>query len=365
MRNLASIQVIKDIQPILGADKIEVLSILGWKVVAQKGLHQVGDGVVYIEIDSMIPASNPHFEFLRQNCYKKLEDGTEWYRLRTIKLRGQISQGLCMSLDILPDKPYIGGDPEPILSEYEEGEDITEVLGIIKYEPTLKITTYGNSSSLPSFIYATDETRLQSIPRILDEFISKECYISTKVNGTSSTYYFNTDEFGVCSHHCKTSELPVQNEGKVNIYWEISRKYDLQNKLSTLLNNKHYAIQGEIAGPGIQKNNLCLIEHKLYVFNIWDIDNAKYLDFADLKECCKELMLDMVPDIEIFTFTPEMASVDYWIKKAEGLYQGTQNYREGVVVRTLAEITSRTRGVAHNRMSFKVINNQHLLEEKE
>src|SRR5579863_8664556 len=115
-RKLASIQRVLDVQPILNADAIEVLTILGWKVVANKGEHKVGDLVVYCEVDSILP-EKPEFEFLRKNHF----------RIKTIKLRGQVSQGIVFPLSILP----IANNE--IVAWYE-GLDVTERLGITKYE---------------------------------------------------------------------------------------------------------------------------------------------------------------------------------------------------------------------------------------
>jgi RNA ligase (TIGR02306 family) len=94
MRKLASIQKIVDIRPIDGADKIEVAQVLGWEVVvAKKDEFKVGDLVIYIEIDSIVPDKS-EFDFLRDRKF----------RVRTIKLRKQVSQGLILPLSILPSK---------------------------------------------------------------------------------------------------------------------------------------------------------------------------------------------------------------------------------------------------------------------
>ena len=112
MRKLASIQKVLEVNPIPKADAIEVIKVLGWEIVVKKGEFQVGDNVVYIEIDSIVP-DKPEFEFLRDRKF----------RVRTIKLRGQVSQGICFPLNILPK------------GNYKEGDDVTEVIGIKKYDP--------------------------------------------------------------------------------------------------------------------------------------------------------------------------------------------------------------------------------------
>lgn len=146
MRKLASIQKIKDVQPIQGADTIEVASVLGWKVVVKKGEFQVGNLMVYCEIDSILP-EKPEFEFLRNKNF----------RIRTIRLRGQVSQGICFPLSVLPTN-----------FEIEEGKECTEVLEIIKYEPPIPASLSGIvKGTFPSFIPKTDETRVQVLQELL------------------------------------------------------------------------------------------------------------------------------------------------------------------------------------------------------
>lgn len=105
-RKLASIRRISDIQPIEGADMIELAIVDGWKVVVAKNVgHKVGDMVVYCEIDSFLPIRE-EFEFLRKSSFKKMGD-QEGFRLRTSKLRGQISNGLILPLSVL--ESFTGG----------------------------------------------------------------------------------------------------------------------------------------------------------------------------------------------------------------------------------------------------------------
>ena len=135
-RALAHIEEIMSLSPIEGADRIEVAQVLGWKVVVKKGEFQVGEKVVYIEIDSRVPASNPYFSFLQDRKYK----------VKTIKLRGQISQGLIVPMDVLPR------------ADYNIGDDVTDVLGITKIEDSFR----------PRNERSSEEMRLrQSHPRLM------------------------------------------------------------------------------------------------------------------------------------------------------------------------------------------------------
>lgn len=124
MRELASIQVIKDIQPIKDADNIVVVSILGWKVVSKKGEFSLGDKCVYFEVDSFLPIEE-RYEFLRSSSYRNNDFMGEGFRLKTIKLRGQLSQGLALPLQEFPE-----------ISEEVAiaGTEVTELLKIKKWE---------------------------------------------------------------------------------------------------------------------------------------------------------------------------------------------------------------------------------------
>ena len=148
MRKLASIQHIKNLEPIEGADAIEKATVLGWQVVVKKGEYKVGDLTVYIEIDSLLPETSD-FEFMRKNKF----------RVRTIRLRGQVSQGICFQPSILP--------PDFIL---DEDADCTEALGIVKYEPPVPAHLAGIAKGrFPGFIPKTDETRVQVLQEVLEK----------------------------------------------------------------------------------------------------------------------------------------------------------------------------------------------------
>src|SRR5262249_562896 len=144
-------------------DAIEVARVLGWRVVVKKGEFRVGDRVVYCEIDSLLPI-RPEFEFLRPTSFKPeiVEGGNlvqrSGFRIRTVKLRGRVSQGICFPLAILPpDTPT------------EVGSDVTDALDVIKWEPPATVTTGGRvKGPFPGFLSKTDEIRVQVLQVVLD-----------------------------------------------------------------------------------------------------------------------------------------------------------------------------------------------------
>ena len=191
MRHLATVSKVEEIQPIEGADRIVRARVKGWWVVTQKENFKEGDKCVYYEVDSFLPIT-PEYDFLLKGSSPKkmIVEGkeVEGIRLKTIKLKGVISQGL-----ILPVPDY--------LKDKEEGTDVSEELGIIKYEPPIPANMEGIiKGSFPSFIPKTDEERIQNCLDILDIYKGYDFYITSKLDGTSSTFYKKDGEFGVCSH---------------------------------------------------------------------------------------------------------------------------------------------------------------------
>jgi RNA ligase (TIGR02306 family) len=347
MRHLATVQKVLAVEPIAGADKIECLSVLGWKVVGLKDQFKVGDLVCYVEIDSLLPRAD-WCEFL----FKDPKDQARGqYRLRTIKLRGQISQGLILPLTVLAGKKFPSDKRENPTYPLNEGMDVTGLLGIIKFEPPIPACLAGQvKGSFPCFIPKTDETRIQAAPGALKEIAGKSIYITTKMDGSSGTFYWNRDVFGVCSRNLEFLE------DADNTFWKVARKYDLPNKLKAL--GKNIAIQGEVCGPGIQKNRLELKDHELYIFNVYNIDKGEYLDMKDFVTIARGLDVPTVPVDSIMDANADW-TVEQLLKVAQGLYPGTQAPREGIVIRPLLECRS---AELKGRLSFKVINNDFLMK---
>lgn len=191
MRKLASIQRIWKIEPIPGADRIELAHVLGWQCVVNKGQFKPMDAAVYFEIDSFLPI-RPEFEFLRQSSYKKTDIMGEGFKLRTMRFKGQISQGLLLPVSQFPEIP--GG--------LDIGADVTELLGVRKLEIEEKATTGGTViGTLPYDIPHTDETRVQEEPELIQAFAGLEYYISTKMDGSSHSIGIDENGFHVTGHN--------------------------------------------------------------------------------------------------------------------------------------------------------------------
>lgn len=329
-RKLASIQLVSEVYPIPEADAIEVAKVLGWHVVIKKDEFKPGDKVIYIEIDSVLP-ERPEFEFMRPRNF----------RVRTVKLRGQVSQGICFPLSLLPE------------GEYEVDQDVTALLGITKYEPPIPVHLAGyTKGNFPSFIPKTDETRVQVLQNILTKYKGESCYVTEKVDGTSVTFYIRDGEFGVCSRNLELKESAD------NAYWQAARKLDIENKLRSL--GKNIALQGELVGNGIQGNKYKFPqnEQQVFFFNAFDIDSYSYYNFGKFTELLHNLSLQMVPIAydEIFELTDD---IDALVEMSKGMSKlNPQVRREGIVIRPLFEIND----VKMGRVSFKVINPDFLLK---
>ncbi len=321
-RKLASIQKVLELRPIEGADMIEVATINAWQLVVKKGEFKVDDLCVYCEIDCLMP-DKPEFEFLKPRNM----------RIKTIKLRGQISQGICFPVSILPSG-----------IEIVEDADVTDVLGIVKYEPAIHACLSGIAKgNFPSFIPKTDEERIQNLSRYFERFKDNLFYITEKLDGSSATFYFKDGVFGVCSRNLDL----IETEG--NSFWKVARELDIENKLSNLGN---YAIQGELIGEGIQGNPYKIKGQKVLFFNAWDIDASEHVDMERFKSLMHEIGLDTVPVLDTEFKLPNTIS-DLLILADGKSYLHKEVDREGLVIRSI-----------DRKISFKVISNKFLLKEK-
>ncbi len=347
MRKLASIRQISEINPIEGADKICVYTVDGWNIVDYVNRYTVGEYCVYFEIDSFLPV-RPEFEFLRERCFKRFRD-QDGFRLKTIRLRKQISQGLLLPLSILGEEPSL-------LLELET--DVTDYLGVQKYEVPIPIELEGKvKGNYPTFIKKTDQVRCQNSVR--DIFVTNKttCYeISMKLHGTSFTGFKYNQVDGVCSRnwHLDKDELDSGN-----VLVKMYKDSGLQDALNKY--GRNIAVQAELLGPGIESNYESLISHKLFVFDIFDIDAQKQLSPDDRKIALQALYDNglnkhLCSHVPIFAYNVTLAdmgisTVAELLKDAEGP-SITHSVREGKVYKSM-----------DGQFSFKAVSNIFLLKE--
>ena len=376
-RKLASVQKIKAIKPIEGADKIEVVQILNWDCVVRKGEYQVGDKVIYFEIDSLLP-DIPMLEFLKGSSWsQKLNK----YKISTHKFRGQISQGLVIPIKDFPEFiKQVAAFLDPTLvtkidkleitkpEDLEEGLDLTEVLNIEKYEPPVSNGPLGDLISHEWYVPKTDEERIQVCaeeirPKYM-ESDQEDWYASIKLDGCSCTAGLFEDMFLIGGRN--------QWYKGPNMYTETVKKYgDLEEKCKKYqeANGLYVVFQGELCGPGIQSNRLGLPEKEWFVFNIFTsetgkIDSYTKCDLLQLLNLCEQFGLKHVPlvpsevkfDFKVTTNVDE--TVENLLKYVDKFKY--RDYFEDASPSQIAEgVIFRKNDMTY---SFKVVSNKYLLK---
>lgn len=377
MRKLAHVEKIEWKRPIEGADKIELVGVLGWQCIAKKDEFQVGDACVYIEIDSIVDKDNPNFEFLEKKNYK----------IKTVKMKSTLSQGIVFPTSILSSK-----------KAYAIGDDVTDELKIKKIEDelpaqkpdnkltilkqrykklrknkifkllmklgwfrkaifTLLVPNKKKQRNFPCWITKTDETRLQNMPWIIEQYKDKTFVETEKLDGTSSSFGLkkirkNKYDFAVCSRNVRQVDINQKcyYEDMDNVYWEMAIKYNIKDALGKILkkyNAKEVVLQGETIGEGIQKNSYGLKGHDIYFFNL-RIDGV-LVDSSKATNIVHEYGLKWVPILSNnFKMLP---TVEEMIKSADGKSTLSDTLREGKVFRD-----------HDNTISFKCISNEYLLK---
>jgi len=338
MRKLASLQTVKHVRPIPGADTIEAIGVLGWQCVAKKGEFRAGDPCVYFEIDSLLP-EQPRYEFLRQSSFKP---DLGRFKLRTVRLRRQLSQGLAMPVGLFPEAAGL-----PI------GSDLTDLLGVEQYEPPIPTFIAGATRTFRWSIPKTDEIRVQQDDEhsFLAALSGRPYYISLKLDGTSCTFIIDPKdgEFHACGRNYSYKHTPE------HAFWKVVDRYAIKAGLESL--GGALALQGEVVGPGIQCNRLGLKEVDFHVFTVVNTTTRTRLSLDDALAVAATLGVPFVPVLERGdAFSYSLADL---LEKAKGRYRDhfptakEAQEREGIVVRSLC-----------GSISFKAINDEFLLADQ-
>jgi len=348
MRKLATIRTIQEIRPIVDADAIEQVRVDGWWVVCKKSEFSVGQKVLYLEIDSWVPHNVA--PFLSKGKEPKEYNGVKGQRLRTVKLRGALSQGLILNPNTIPEFTQI--------SLYE-GEDFAEMLGVVKWEPPPpKCTTFKIRGNFPSFIPKTDQERIQNKLEVFNDLFAVY-EVTLKLDGSSMTVYCVEDEedpkvykLGVCSRNL---DIDLEDYNK---YVITANNKNLLYKAKTYFEQTGHSIafQGELMGPGIQGNPENLEDFDFYCFDIFDITEQKYMIPFARRMICKELEIKHVPVIKHTTSFLDVSwdSIDVVLEDVAKIkVPEFSTPIEGIVLKSIV-----------GNGSFKIINNEFLLSKK-
>jgi RNA ligase (TIGR02306 family) len=339
-RKLASIRVIDEIRPHTNADSLELAIVGGWQTIVKKGEFKAGDHVVYFEVDSVLPV-RPEYEFLRKCCYVK-KDWVEGFRLKTIKLRGELSQGLVTRI------------PGGMISF--DGRDVTEALDVVKWDPPVPAQLSGQvKGNFPPFLPKTDQERVQNlVHEVAEAYVNHDLFeVTIKLDGSSFTCYYYDGNVGVCSRNL---ELKINDENKDNTFVKLFVESGLADYLMSY--GRNIAIQGELMGPGIQGNRENLSEPMLFVFDIFNIDEQRYLTPMERHEIFNQLrneapeVMKRVSHVPVLEYMTTVSPHTELLMLADGPSLNNP-IREGIVYKRV-----------DGRFSFKVISNNFLLNEK-
>lgn len=356
MRKLASIQRIAEIRDIPEADRIVAYRVGGWWLVDQRNAYQVGNLVVYCEVDSWIPTELA--PFLSKGNEPREFNGVKGERLRTIRLRGQISQGLILPVSVFGEVEInffnegnrwaIGVIPE---GEYDykefifEGDDVTERLGIQKWDAPIPAQLAGVArGAFPGFIPKTDQERVQNLTAEYSQWLAwgLTWEVTEKLDGSSMTVYVYSDDEGVCSRNLDLLESDT------NSLWRVARRENLIVKIRST--GRNLALQGELVGEGIQGNRYAISGQDFRLFDIYDIDRGEYLAPAERRALAEELGIPHVPVLS--TEQKCLDSVEDILALADGASTAnSQTTREGLVFKSKC-----------GQASFKAISNAWLLK---
>ena len=369
-RKLVSIQRIHRINPIAKADAIECVTIHGWELVAKKGEFAVGDLCCFFEIDSFLP-EDPRYEFLKN---LKSHQGRKGYRIKTIVLRGQVSQGLALPLSMFPE-----------ITNPIELDEVTDLLNVIKYDNSIAqsdnkpgLKAGSTAGKFPHFIPKTDQERIQNLSDWFTRYSDVEWEETLKLDGSSCTMYniekqpslwqrirgffglrVISNHFGVCSRNLeiKRSDNYVKtftNSDKESTYqssdfWRVAHLYNVERHLPT-----GYAIQGELIGPRIQANHEKVESLDFFIFDVYDILNSRYLTPLERANFVSTFLPTMKhvpvlnPSIRIFEVCPDIKSL---LIRVQGQSMNPGTISEGRVYKSI-----------DGTKSFKCINNDFLLK---
>ncbi len=353
MRKLVTLRKISDIRSIPEADMIVCAVVDGWEVVVKKNDFKIGDVAVYFEIDCFLSAEDSRFNFLDK--IKRTWEGREGYRIKTIKLKKQVSQGLLLPLSMFPE-----------IVDLDFDADYAQLLNVVKWENIGNNLNGDAAGFFPSYLRKSDQERAQNLVSQIFADVNKRYEVSLKLDGSSITCYGvtlpgedtgnETDyKTGVCSRNFDL-KLPENTEEIQSRFIKMFLDSNISNALMSL--NLDVAVQGELCGPGIQANKESLHTHKMFVYNIFDIEKQTFMQPKERRELLEKLknagVSDVVEHIPVLYDNVSLlelgiSNIKELVAFADGPSMNAK-LREGLVFKSIDD-----------DFSFKVISNKWLL----
>ena len=309
---------IVDVTPVLeilphdNADTLEILKIKGWYCISTKGVHKVGDSVVYFPVDTLLPIKLAE----HLNVWNYLSNKTEEYgRIKTVKLRGEYSQGLVIAEQNIIDYIHTEYSNQKIA---EGMANIVEILELKKWDPPIKIQMRGNGRNQhPDFHRYTDIENYNNYPNVIQ--IGEEVIITEKLHGTNFRVANIDGEIHVGSHNVNLKEDPD------NLYWKCYLASDIKNILYPGM-----MVYGEIYGLGVQKKTH--YGEPVPTIRVFDItQNGKYEDWDFVETICHQNNIPLVPILYKGPWSEDLTEL------RNGNSTLADHIREGVVVKTTIE----------------------------
>ena len=316
MHELAVVSTIDSIRPIEGRDRIEMATIENYNSIVAKDEYKVGDPAVYVFYDSILPADNPDFEFLRARCYSAKLDG---FRIRPMKMGGEVSEGLVLPMSVLPRG-----------REYHKGDIVTDVLRIRLYEPPEEATPANVEGPYPTMIPKSDEENIEKDFQFREIWKDVEFYVTEKIEGSAGTWIYEseTDKLRVFSHNWEV--------GESGVWFDAARNENLKERMAAYCRSHGSAslvLQGEVIAPSVQKNIYRVSKAGIFIYGMMTAEGRRY-GFADMVDACAEMGLKTVPVLEKSAHMPE--TLEEMLSSCEGRSVLADVPREGVVWRAVS-----------------------------
>jgi RNA ligase (TIGR02306 family) len=335
----ASIEIISETKIHRNADTLDLATVNGWQVCVKRNEFKIHDKCIYVCVDTIFDEL-PQYEFLR----------TKKFRIKSIRLRGEISQGIVFPVSLINEF-----DPTINTDEFEIGTEVSEIIHCKHWEKPISAQLAGEArGNRPSWVRRTDEENLQSRLKFLNELYGEPYYISIKEDGSSASFDLHDNEFVVCSRNLSLKFNPD------NSFWKMAIKYNIENSLREYFGGKNYAIQGEMFGPGIQKNPAGSSDLQLKIFNVIETGTQNYLGLEEMRKFSSATnipMVDIVEEGDYFSHT-----LDSLKELAATVKYPNGKMAEGIVVRP----KNQNRNTAlRGMLSFKVVNAEYLIKNDE